>query len=68
MNVKRIISQYISTLKRTKAKENKIKDKSITQNLFTIQFSDSIMYKFYCITFIYDCMENFVRLNQLMFI
>ena len=41
---------------------------NINDNSITLQFNDSIMYKFYCITFTYDSMENFVRLNQLMFI
>ena len=31
---------------------NKIKDKSITQNIFRIQDDDSIMCEFYCIAFI----------------
>ena len=31
---------------------NKIKDKSITHNIFRIQDNESIMCKFYCITFI----------------
>ena len=31
---------------------NKIKDKSITYNVFRIQDNDSIMCGFYCITFI----------------
>ena len=31
---------------------NKIKDKSITQNIFRIQDNESVMCRFYCITFI----------------
>ena len=31
---------------------NKIRDKSITHNIFRIQDNDSIMYGFYCIAFI----------------
>ena len=30
---------------------NKVKDKSITHNIFRIQSNDSIMCRFYCITF-----------------
>ena len=30
---------------------NKIKDKSITHNIFTIQDNESIMFGFYCIAF-----------------
>ena len=36
---------------------SKIKDKSITQNIFRIQDDDSVMCGFYCIT----CRKNFVR-------
>ena len=31
---------------------NNIKDKSITHNIIRIQYNDSIMCRFYCITFI----------------
>ena len=31
---------------------NKIKDKSITRNIFRIQDNESVMCRFYCITFI----------------
>ena len=31
---------------------NKIKDKSITHNIIRIQYNDSVMCRFYCITFI----------------
>ena len=31
---------------------NKIKDKSLTHNIFRIQANDSFMHEFFCITFI----------------
>ena len=31
---------------------NRIKDKSITHNVFRMQYNEPIMYGFYCITFI----------------
>ena len=40
---------------------NKIKDKSITHNIFRIQDYGSIMCGLYCIAFI-ECMKNFFRL------
>ena len=41
---------------------NKIKDKSITHNMFRIKCDDSIMCEFYCITFI----EYMIRLKTLL--
>ena len=41
---------------------SKIKDKSITHNIFSIQDVDSIMCGFYHFRRIYDCRKNFVRL------
>ena len=42
---------------------NKIRDKSITQNIFRIRDNEPIMCGFYYIAFIeYGCRENFVRL------
>ena len=43
---------------------NKIRDKSITHNIFRIQDNESIMCGFYCRAFhrIHACRKNFVRL------
>ena len=48
---------------------NKIKDKSITHNIFRIQDNESIICGFYCIAFVErkTCRKNFVILYQFIF-
>ena len=45
---------------------SKIKDKSITHNIYRTEYNDSIMFIFYYITII-EHIENFVRLYQCIF-
>ena len=47
---------------------NKIRDKSITHNIFRIQDDESIMFRFYCFHRIYACRKNFVRLHEFVFL
>ena len=42
---------------------NKIRDKSITHNIFKIQDDDSIMCRFYCIAFIEQMLAGKTLLN-----
>ena len=47
---------------------NKIKDKSITQNIFRMQDNDSVMCGFYCISFIKYMLVGKILLDLFNFI
>ena len=47
---------------------NKIKDKSITQNIFRMQDNDSVMCGFYCISFIEYMLVGKILLDLFNFI